>query len=187
MDTSEILSLNYSWTKICEILGVSLALCRRFKRGKDWHKWLHNTHIQWGRQHKVNQTTFSYWWTRLSDDKSHLLRLGIEVWRRVLYDSIIELVMKTQLLISLNLSNVQCTKLECPYSMWHMDSHHKLIRWRFVTHAAVDGILCIISMNWQPQVKLLQQFMSGVELPMIMVETTWRYMLQAYNLSTYHR
>ena len=26
-----------------------------------------------------------------------------------------------------------------PNAMWHCDSHHKLIRWRFITHAAIDG------------------------------------------------
>ncbi|XP_019861672.1 PREDICTED: uncharacterized protein LOC109590193 [Amphimedon queenslandica] len=26
-----------------------------------------------------------------------------------------------------------------PNSLWHIDGHHKLIRWRFVTHAGIDG------------------------------------------------
>ena len=26
-----------------------------------------------------------------------------------------------------------------PNSLWHIDGHHKLIRWRIVTHAAIDG------------------------------------------------
>ena len=26
-----------------------------------------------------------------------------------------------------------------PNSVWHMDSHHKLIWWKFVTHGAIDG------------------------------------------------
>ena len=26
-----------------------------------------------------------------------------------------------------------------PNSVWHMDGHHKLIRWKFVTHGAIDG------------------------------------------------
>jgi hypothetical protein len=26
-----------------------------------------------------------------------------------------------------------------PNSLWHIDSHHKLVRWKFVTHAAIDG------------------------------------------------
>ena len=26
-----------------------------------------------------------------------------------------------------------------PNNVWHMDGHHKLIRWKFVTHGAIDG------------------------------------------------
>ena len=26
-----------------------------------------------------------------------------------------------------------------PNSVWHLDGHHKLIRWKFVTHGAIDG------------------------------------------------
>ncbi len=28
---------------------------------------------------------------------------------------------------------------EGPNSVWHIDGHHKLIRWRFVTHGGIDG------------------------------------------------
>lgn len=26
-----------------------------------------------------------------------------------------------------------------PNSLWHIDGNHKMIRWRFVVHAAIDG------------------------------------------------
>ena len=26
-----------------------------------------------------------------------------------------------------------------PNPLWHLDGHHKLIRWKFVTHGAIDG------------------------------------------------
>ena len=29
--------------------------------------------------------------------------------------------------------------VECPNSIWHIDGHHKLIRWKFVVHAGIDG------------------------------------------------
>lgn len=29
--------------------------------------------------------------------------------------------------------------VEGPNSLWHIDGHHKLIRWRFVTHGGIDG------------------------------------------------
>ena len=29
--------------------------------------------------------------------------------------------------------------VECPNALWHLDGYHKLIRWRFVIHGAIDG------------------------------------------------
>ena len=29
--------------------------------------------------------------------------------------------------------------IDGPNSLWHLDGHHKLIRWKFVTHGAIDG------------------------------------------------
>ena len=34
--------------------------------------------------------------------------------------------------------------VKSPNSLWHVDSHHKLIRWRIVTHGAVDGYSRVI-------------------------------------------
>lgn len=30
-------------------------------------------------------------------------------------------------------------------ALWHMDGHHKLIRWKFVIHAAIDGFSRVIT------------------------------------------
>lgn len=29
--------------------------------------------------------------------------------------------------------------VQCPNALWHIDGNHKMIRWRFVVHAAIDG------------------------------------------------
>ena len=34
--------------------------------------------------------------------------------------------------------------VESPNALWHIDSHHKLIRWKFVIHGAVDGYSRVI-------------------------------------------
>lgn len=41
---------------------------------------------------------------------------------------------------------VKCRQyaVESPNKVWHIDGHHKLIRWRFVVHAGVDGFSCVI-------------------------------------------
>ena len=36
---------------------------------------------------------------------------------------------------------VQCRRyhVPCPQALWHIDSNHKLIRWRIVVHGGIDG------------------------------------------------
>ena len=34
--------------------------------------------------------------------------------------------------------------VKCPNSLWHIDGYHKLIRWRFVIHGAIDGFSRLI-------------------------------------------
>ena len=57
--------------------------------------------------------------------------------------------------------------MEYPNSVWHMDGHHKLIRWRYVTHAAVDGfsrtIVYIQCTGNNKSDTVLQHFLAGVQ------------------------
>src|SRR2546421_9071291 len=36
-------------------------------------------------------------------------------------------------------------KVAGPNALWHIDGHHKLIRWKFVIHAGIDGFSRIIT------------------------------------------
>ena len=85
-----------------------------------------------------------------------------------------------------------------PNALWHLDSHHKLIRWRFITHAAIDGfsrtITYINCSNNNKSETVLQFFLSGVNkfgLPKCIRSDcggenieVWRHMLTAYNCDT---
>ena len=33
----------------------------------------------------------------------------------------------------------------CPNALWHIDGNHKMIKWRFVVHAAIDGYSRLIT------------------------------------------
>lgn len=35
--------------------------------------------------------------------------------------------------------------VECPNALWHLDGYHKLIRWKFVIHGAIDGFSRLIT------------------------------------------
>ena len=43
-----------------------------------------------------------------------------------------------------NVLHRRSCNVESPNALWHVDSHHKLIRWRIVTHGAVDGYSHVI-------------------------------------------
>ena len=130
--------------------------------------------------------------------KSHLLRLGIKVPRQALRDSIHRVDHENTVARQSKVVKRRVYSVEYPNSVWHMDSHHKLIRWRFITHAAVDGfsrtIVYIKCTNNNKSETVLQQFMSDIEkygLPQRIRSDhggenieVWRYMLQAYHGDT---
>lgn len=39
----------------------------------------------------------------------------------------------------------RCYKVPRPNSLWHLDGHHKTIRWGFVVHEIIDGFSRIVS------------------------------------------
>lgn len=36
-------------------------------------------------------------------------------------------------------------QVDSPNSLWHLDGHHKLIRWRIITHGCIDGYSRLIT------------------------------------------
>ncbi len=71
--------------------------------------------------------------------KGHLLRLGLKVTRQDLRDSIHRVDHANTVARRSTVVQRRLYAVACPNAVWHMDSHHKLIRWRFITHAAIDG------------------------------------------------
>ena len=69
----------------------------------------------------------------------HLHRIGILVPRSQLRSSIHRVdPLNTAIRRSVTIRRrVYC--VAGPNSLWHIDGHHKLIRWRFVVHGGIDG------------------------------------------------
>eukprot|EP00794_Sanderia_malayensis_P012485 gene12485-13768_t len=42
-------------------------------------------------------------------------------------------------MIQLQLIHRRKYQVHGPLSLWHIDGHHKLIRWRFIIHGCIDG------------------------------------------------
>lgn len=98
--------------------------------------------------------------------QEHLSRLGLKVKRKDLRSSI-------QRVDPHGLEVRRChtikRRIYCvphPNSLWHLDSHHKLIRWRFVVHGVIDRfsrlVLYLECANNNQAATVLSMFKKGV-------------------------
>ena len=71
--------------------------------------------------------------------QGHLRRLNINVRRQDLRASIYRVDEKNTRLRRASVVRCRMYSADHPNSVWHLDGNHKLIRWRPVTHAAIDG------------------------------------------------
>ena len=138
-DIMELRGLNYKWSKIATILGISRAtLYRRLEEGNvtpDDHAPLSND--------QLDEIISSIKKNHPNDGevlmKGHLLRLGIRTTRQALRDSIhrvdhVNVIARRRFVMRRRIYSVPH-----PNYMWHIDTHHKLIKWRYVIHGGIDG------------------------------------------------
>ena len=198
VDITEVLSLRslrYSWTKISELVGVSRStLYRRLnKAGIPTDDYTQIT------DHDLDEAVKGIKCNFPGDGEvmlaSHLLRVGIKVPRQHLRDCIHRVDHENTVARRSSVVKRRVYSVDQPNSMRHLDSHHKLIKWRFITHAGIDGfsrtITNITCANNNKSETVLQQFLIGTDefgLP-FHVRTdhggenikVWEYMLISYN------
>ena len=132
--------LRFSWTKIADILGVSRStLYRRLDReGIDLTTTYSNIN-----DHELDRIVKSIKESHPNDGErlliGHLSSLGIILPRSRIRASIhrvdpINTAIRRSIAIQ---RRVYC--VSGPNSLWHIDGHHKLIKYRFVTHGGIDG------------------------------------------------
>ena len=71
--------------------------------------------------------------------QGHLVRMGIRVTRSALRSSIHRVDHGGTVERQKRVVGRRVYSVAHPNAVWHIDGHHKLIRWRFVIHAAIDG------------------------------------------------
>ena len=128
--------------------------------------------------------------------QGHLLRQGIRVPRQALRNAIHRVDHTNVVARKCSVVRHRIYSVPHPNCMWHMDGHHKRIRWRFVIHGAIDGFsrtviyLKCADNNRAPTV--LEFFCEGVPrfgLPDCVHSDhggknvgVWRYMLLTHNM-----
>jgi len=186
--------LNYSWTKIADILDVSRqTLYRRLQEfGIDSSKFT-----------AISEPDLD---TTLSDIKAshsscgevmiqgHLLHSGIKVQRERLRAAIHRVDHTNTVNRHSSVVRRRVYMTAHPNAVWHLDGNHKMIRWRLVVHAGIDGFSRLITYikcaNNNLASTVLQEFLKGISvygLP-YSVRTDcggenvdiWRYMLSTH-------
>ena len=129
--------------------------------------------------------------------QGHMLRLGLKVPRSSLRAAIHRVDHENTVTRSSSVINRRIYNAAHPNAVWHIDGMHKLIRWRFVVHAGVDGfsrmIVYINGADNNRAQTVLEQFVSAVSsfgLPSHIRSDhggenidIWRYMLSVHNSS----
>lgn len=135
----ELRALRYKWNKIASILGISrTTLYRRlFEAGvsPDDHTQLSESTLdEIVRSIKVDHPNDGEILMQ-----GHLRRLNINIKRQDLRASIHRVDAANIQARRANVVRRRVYLADHPNSVWHLDGNHKLIRWRFVTHGAIDG------------------------------------------------
>ncbi len=160
--------LNYSWTKIARIMEISRqTLYRR----------LENYGISMERFVDISSSQLD---SVLEDVKAehpnagevmlkgHLLQQGITIPREKLREAIHRVdhentVNRRSVVIKRRVYSVTH-----PNALWHIDGNHKMIRWRLVVHAGVDGfsrsVVYIKCANNNRAATVLASFMEGLSV-----------------------
>ena len=171
MTEEEILqlkSLNYSWTKIADMLQVSRqTLYRRLEEfGIDSYKFT-----------SISEQDLD---TALIDIKEshpscgevmiqgHLLHNGIKVPREKLRAAIHRVDHTNTISRHSSVIRRRVYTTPHPNAVWHLDGNHKLIRWRLVIHASANGYSRLITYikcaNKNLASTVLGEFLKGVSI-----------------------
>ena len=132
--------LRFSWIKVAEILGISRStLYRRLEEESVSHE-LTYTDIS---DVELDEVITLIKHNHPNDGErlinGHLLRRCIPVSRARERASIHRVdPVNTAIRRSVTVRR-RVYHVEGPNAVWHIDGHHKLIRWRFVTHGGIDG------------------------------------------------
>ena len=167
-DILELRQLNFSWTKIASVLGVSRqTLYRR----------LEEFDISTDKFSDMSQTELDEVVRDIKKEHPHcgeimlqglLIHQGIKVPRKKLRSAIHHVDHANTVLRRSSTISQRIYTTPCPNSVWHVDGNHKMIRWRLVIHAGIDGYSrCVVFVkcsNNNCAATVLNAFLEGVSV-----------------------
>nr|CAB3263197.1 uncharacterized protein LOC104266093 [Phallusia mammillata] len=194
----ELLQLKVSITKIAKILEISRPTLKRVMRENDvdinqYSSLTNNELDDVVRNIKQNHPAAGE-----AMMKGHLQSQGIRIQRKRLRQSLHRVDGEGIHARQLTTISRRTYTVPCPNYIWHIDGTHKLIRWKFVIHAAMDGFsrlitFCHCSTNNRSSVvlKLFKEAEAKYGLPLHVRSDyggenvqVWNYMLEKHQ--NYH-
>ena len=138
-DILSLRRLNYTWTKISRMLGVSRkTLYRRLEEYEIPH-----SNYSCVSSDELDEIVKDIKVNFPNDGEvmlqGHMLRLGFKVQRAALRASVHRVDHENTIARRSSTIIRRVYTVPHPNTLWHLDGNHKLIRWRFVIHAGVDG------------------------------------------------
>jgi hypothetical protein len=195
-DDIELLrGLNFTWCDIAAILGVSRSTVYRKIAEEGLSPALSYTSISDGELDQLIRNIKS---THPNDGErlmtGHLISRGIHIQRSRMRASIHRVDPVNTAIRRMVTIRRRVYYADGPNSVWHVDGHHKLIRWHFVTHGGIDGfsrtVVYLHCSGNNRSETVLSSFMDAVAFYGIPQKVRsdlggenveiWRYMIQQY-------
>ena len=138
-------SSNFTWEEIAQIVGVGrTTLWRKLRKlGMPIERYsdINDSHLdQLLREIQLNNPNIG-----VSMLQGHLKSLGKKIqWQRI-RESILRINPLRAIIRWQQSISRRSYWVPGPNSLWHIDGHHSLIRWRFVIHGCVDGYSRLIT------------------------------------------
>ena len=132
-------SVGYSWSEVSNLLSVSrTTLWRRF----------HDLNIPTSKYSDISDQELDNIVQSIQEShpnvglvmlQGYVLSQGVTVQRHRLRRSVQRLSPMTGIARWHQAISRRSYNVPGPNSLWHMDGHHSLVRWRFVVHGCIDG------------------------------------------------
>lgn len=199
INTDDILALralNFKWTDIARILQISRSTLYNKLTELSISTYTQLTDVELDdiitnirRDHPRDGEVLT---------NGHLVRIGVRVPRRRLRQSIHRVDHEATVARQGRTIRRRIYSVPYPNAVWHIDTHHKLIKWRFIIHAGIDGfsrtityIRCFDNNQASTSLQIFRDGVAKFGLPDV-VRTDhggenidiWQYMINARNGSS---